>query len=122
MLESNCYHHTGPHADSRPSNCPSMALTTSAGSHEDFLRRQWMTELQDLQYGVSACQQAVFGIPKHLTASGRPLELEQLTLAAALADCHALLEMSFTVIPPEVSLREIPLLCSCSALNIFLSI
>ena len=79
--------------------------TPPTNSHDDFLRRQWLTELQNFQSDVSVCQEAIFGIPGLISASSYSSEMEQLNLATSLAQCHAQLEAAFTMIPPDVSLN-----------------
>ncbi|KAM3177775.1 hypothetical protein ACTXT7_003887 [Hymenolepis weldensis] len=103
MLESEFQRPTSHHDFARASGPPVSSNIHATNSHEELLRHQWMTELQDLQADVSVCQQAIFGIPGQLTASGHSMELDQLNLAASLAHCHAQLEAAFTMVPQELT-------------------
>nr|CDS25703.1 ras gtpase activating protein [Hymenolepis microstoma] len=101
MLESEFQCPASHHDFIVASGPPISSNNTAANSHEELLRHQWMTELQDLQSEVSVCQQAIFGIPGQLMASGHCKELDQLNLAASLAHCHAQLEAAFAMVPQE---------------------
>ncbi|CDS39357.1 ras gtpase activating protein [Echinococcus multilocularis] len=102
MLESNCHRPISRTDFTKASAAVSTAHMTSAtpsDSHGELLRRQWLTELQDIQSDVYVCHQAIFGIPRQLTSTGHSLELEQLNLASSLAHCHAQLQAAFGIIP-----------------------
>lgn len=104
MLESNC-HRPISRTDFTKASAVSAAHVTSAAptnSHDELLRRQWLTELRDIQSDVYVCHQAIFGIPGQLTSTGHSLELEQLNLASSLAHCHAQLQAAFGIVPLDV--------------------
>ncbi|KAL5108041.1 Ras GTPase-activating protein gap-2 [Taenia crassiceps] len=101
MLESNCHRPTS-RTDFTKASAGSTAHVMSAAStnsNDEPLRRQWLTELQDIQFDVYVCHQAIFGIPGQLTSTGHSLELEQLNLASSLAHCHAQLQAAFGIVP-----------------------
>lgn len=102
MLESD-FHRPNSHYDFTKVSGTLVSNITGANSREELLRHQWLTELQDLQSDMPVCQQAIFGIPGQLTASGHSMDLDQLNLAVSLAHCHAQLEAAFAMVPQEVS-------------------
>eukprot|EP00108_Taenia_solium_P006853 TsM_001043600 transcript=TsM_001043600 gene=TsM_001043600 len=101
MLETSC-HRPISRTDFTKVAAVSTAHVTSSiptNSHDELLRRQWLTELQGIQSDVYVCHQAIFGIPGQLTSTGHSLELDQLNLASSLAHCHAQLQAAFGIVP-----------------------
>ena len=91
-------------------DCPRLAfsktptqVTTPTNSRDEILRRHWLAEFEIFKSDVLVCQEAIFGIPGQISISRHSMEMDQLNLAASLAQCHAQLEVAFAMVPTDVS-------------------